>query len=118
MAFATVYFIPSNIEPFVWLPIFLICSYFIAKNAPGKYFLHGFLVSLVNCVWITGIHILLSKTYVANHTQEAAQYAKMNADLGLSVRRAMLLTGPIIGIITGIVLGLFAFAASKMFKKI
>ncbi len=117
MAFATISLIPSNTEPFIWLPIFLVCSYFIAKKAPGKYFLHGFLTSLVNCVWITGAHIWLYKTYMASHVAEAQQYAKMNAELGLSVRRAMFLMGPIIGIISGIVLGLLAFAASKMFGK-
>ena len=117
MAFATVYWISSNIEPFVWLPIFPLCAYLIVKHTSGKYFLHGFFISLVNCVWITGIHILLSKPYMAAHAQEAAQYAKMNTDLGLSVHRAMLLFGPIIGIISGIVLGLLAFAASKIFKR-
>ncbi|HSY76096.1 MAG TPA: hypothetical protein VK890_04525, partial [Bacteroidia bacterium] len=52
MALATVYFIPSNVENFLWPVIFIICAYLVAKNAPGKYFLHGFLTSLVNCIWI------------------------------------------------------------------
>ena len=113
MAFGTVYFIPSKIEPFCWIVIFLICAYLIAKNAQEKYFLHGFFVSLVNCVWITGAHILMSATYMTNHTDEAAQYAKMNSQFGLSVTNAMLITGPFIGLITGVVLGLFALIASK-----
>ncbi len=117
MAFATVYWIPSSIESFIWLPIFLLCAWLIAKNAPGKYFLHGLLVSLVNCVWITGVHIKLSTAYIANHPQEADMYAQMFAKTGLSMHRAMLVFGPVIGIISGIVLGLFAFAASKIFKK-
>ncbi len=118
MAFATVYFIPSNVEPYVWLVIFLICSYFIAKNAPGKYFLHGFLVCLIDYFWMMGAHIILSKHYINTHTPEAAQYAKMNTDLGLSIAGAIALISLVIGIISGIVLGLFAFAASKMLKKI
>ena len=117
MAIATVYWIPSNIEPYIWLPIFLVCAYLIAKNAPGKYFLHGFLTSLVNCVWITGVHIKLSTPYMAHHPQEAEQYAKMYTQYHLSVHRAMLVFGPVIGIISGVVLGLFAFAASRLFKK-
>ncbi len=116
MAFATVYWIPSNIEPFIWLPIFLVCAYLIAKNAPGKYFLHGLLVSLVNCVWITAVHIKLSSAYIANHPEEGKMYAEMFAKNGLSMHRAMLVFGPVIGIISGIVLGLFALAASKMLK--
>jgi hypothetical protein len=69
MAVATVYCIPSNIEPILWLVIFLLCAYLIAKNAAGKYFLHGFLVSIVNCIWITGVHIMLSSTYLASHAR-------------------------------------------------
>ena len=113
MGLATAYFLPSKIEPFCWLVIFAICAYLIAKNALEKYFLHGFLVSLVNCVWITGTHILLSATYLANHAEETKQYAKMNAQFGLGVSAAMLITGPIIGVISGVVLGLFSVIASK-----
>lgn len=59
MALATVFFIPSNIETVCWLIIFIICAYIIARNCSSKFFLHGFLVSLVNCVWITSGHVLL-----------------------------------------------------------
>ena len=116
MAFATVYWVPSNVEPYIWLPIFLVCAYLIAKNAHGKYFLHGFLVSLVNCIWITAAHIKLSTAYIATHPQEATMYAQMFAKTGLSMHRAMLVFGPVIGIISGTVLGLLAFAASRIFK--
>jgi hypothetical protein len=115
MAVATVYWIPSNIEPTFWLAIFVICAYLIAKYCTGKYFLHGFLVSLVNCVWITGVHILLFKTYIANHPQEAEMMASM--PMPTHPRLMMLLTGPVVGIISGLVLGLFAFIASKIAKK-
>jgi hypothetical protein len=63
MAFAAVYFIPSDIEPLCWLVIFLVCAYIIAKKCSSKYFLHGLYVSLLNAVWITSIHILLFDTY-------------------------------------------------------
>jgi hypothetical protein len=112
MAFATVYFIPSNVEPYCWLGIFIVCAYLIAKNAPGRYFLHGFLVSLVNCVWVTGAHVLLYNDYLARHANEVAMMGKMNSTLSPQI--LMLITGPIVGIISGCVLGLFAWVASKM----
>lgn len=115
MAIATVYWIPSNIEPIFWLAIFIICAYLIAKKCSGKYFLHGFLVSLANCVWITGGHILLYHTYMANHAEEAAMTAKM--PMPDHPRLMMLMMGPIVGIVSGLVLGLFAFIASKIMKK-
>ena len=115
MAFATVYFIPSNLEPFFWLVIFIICAWVIAKNCGSRYFLHGFMVSIFNSVWITGAHILLFNQYIANHPSEADMMKKM--PMPDSPRLMMLMTGPIIGIISGLVLGLFAFAASKIVKK-
>ena len=59
MAFATVFFIPSKVEPLFWLAIFIACAYVIATKAPGKYFLHGLMTSLVNSVWITATHVIL-----------------------------------------------------------
>lgn len=112
MGIATVFFIPSNIEPFFWLVIFLICAYIIAARAPGKYFLHGLLVSIVNSVWITAAHVLLFDRYVANHAREAA----MMDSMPISLRLMMVVTGPIVGVVSGLVLGLFAFIASKLVK--
>jgi hypothetical protein len=115
MGIATVFVIPSKIEPVFWLIIFLVSAWLIAKRAPGKYFLHGFLVSLVNCVWITGAHILLAGPYLQRHADEAAMLAKM--PMPDSPRLMMAMTGPVIGIISGLVLGLFSFVASKIVKK-
>src|SRR5437763_13574641 len=67
MAVATVSVIPENIEWVFWVVIFLICAYLIARNAPGKYFLHGLLVSVVNSIYITIAHIAAYTTYVAHH---------------------------------------------------
>ena len=116
MGFATITWVPSSVEPIAWLLIFLVCAWFIAKNAPGNFFLHGFLVSIVNCIWITATHILFSSNYLAHHAQEAAQYSKLNEQFGMSPTTAMLCVGPIIGIISGLILGLFAFVASKLTK--
>jgi len=115
MAFATVYFIPSDIEPFCWLAIFIVCAYLIAKNSTRKYFLTGLCVSLINAVWITSIHIFLFDKYIANHPQEAEMMTKM--PMPDSPRLMMLMTGPLVGIVSGLVLGLFAFIASKIMKK-
>ena len=87
MAFATVSLIPENIEPAFWLVIFIFCAYVIAKVCPGKYFLHGFLVSMVNCVWITAAHCYFYNSYTAHHPQMTTMYT------GAHPRRMMLLIG-------------------------
>ncbi len=115
MAIATVYFIPSNIEPLFWLVIFIVCAYIIAKQCTGKYFLHGLFVSLVNAVWITAAHIILFDSYIANHAEEATMMTRM--PMPDAPRLMILMTGPVVGLISGLVLGLFAFIASKIIKK-
>lgn len=115
MGISTVYWIPSNIEPFFWLAIFIICAYQIARNCKEKFFLHGFFVSLVNCVWVTGAHVLLFRIYANNHPKEIEDMLSMLHSK--RPRVLMLLTGPIIGFISGLVLGLFAFIASRIWKS-
>jgi hypothetical protein len=116
MAFATVFLIPEKFEPFFWLAIFLFSAYVIAKVCTGKYFLQGFVVSLFNCVWITIAHIVFYSTYIANHPA----VAKMAVDhpfLPRHPRLAMLITGPVFGIVCGIILGIFCLIASKFVTK-
>lgn len=115
MGIATVFFIPSRIEPFCWLLIFLICAYVIARSRPTGHFVHGLLVSLVNSVWITGAHALLFHQYIANHPAELEQMQAM--PLGDHALRLMLILGPFIGLVSGLILGLFAFIAGKLVKS-
>jgi hypothetical protein len=115
MGVATVYAIPSTIEPICWLTIFVVCAAIIARTCTRHLFWHGFFTSLVNCVWITGTHILFFQDYLQRHAQEAAMMAKM--PMPGSPRLMMLMTGPVIGVVSGVVLGLFALLAGLAFKK-
>lgn len=115
MSIATVFWISSGVEPFFWLAIFVVSAYVIAKKCATRHFLHGFLVSLANCVWITAMHIILYQTYLANHPEQAAMLANM--PMPGSPRLMMLLTGPIIGIVSGLILGLFTLIAGKLVKR-
>lgn len=118
MAFATVYVIPSTIEPLFWLAIFLVCAFLIARYAPGKYFLHGLLVSIVNSIWITAVHAALFYDYVAHHPEYLQMMTAPGTPEALAAhpRRMMVITGPIIGVLSGLVLGLFSWVASKFVK--
>lgn len=115
MAIATVFWIPSTVEPVFWLASFIIFSYMIAQRVDGKYFLHGFLLGLANCVWITSGHVLLYSYYAANHVEEMKMMHNM--PLEGHPRLNMLITGPIVGILSGLVIGACVFIASKMVKK-
>lgn len=115
MAIATVFWIPTKIEPLFWLVIFSICAYSIALKSSGKYFLTGFWVSIANCIWITAFHLIFFQTYIANHPQEADMLTKM--PVHDFPRLMMLLMGPVVGILSGLVLGLFAFIGSRILQK-
>lgn len=116
MAFGTVSLIPEGFEPLFWVVIFIFCAWVVAKVCYGKYFLHGFLISLVNCVWITAVHVIFRETYITHHPKAAAMGASMPPELLVHPRFAMVLTGPVFGVMFGIILGLFCFIASKIVK--
>lgn len=116
MGLATVFFIPSNIEPFFWLVIFIICSYLIAKFAPSKYFLHGLLVSIANSIWITAAHAGLFYSYIATHPEALQMTANLPQIMADHPRRMIVVFGPVFGVVSGLVLGLFAWIASKIVK--
>ena len=115
MAVATVFWVPSNVEPFLWLVIFVICAYLIAARAGGNPFGHGVLVGLANSVWVTSAHVLLFNQYIASHAKELEMMRTM--PMAWSPRLLMTVTGPIIGIVSGIVLGIFALIASRIVRR-
>jgi lysylphosphatidylglycerol synthetase-like protein (DUF2156 family) len=117
MAFGTVSLIPEKIEPLFWLVIFIFCAYIIAKVCSGKYFLHGFMLSIFNSVWITAVHAIFVATYIKNHPDMSPANMHMPAAMYSHPRELMVIMGPIFGAIFGLFQGLFAFVASKIVKK-
>ena len=108
MAIATVFWIPSDVEPFFWIPILGMSAYVIAARAPGRPFLHGVLVGLANSAWVTTAHVALFEAYIARHPREAAMAASMG-----SPRLVMALPGPAIGLVSGCVIGLAAVGLAR-----
>lgn len=115
MAFATVFLIPQNIEPVFWLAIFIFCAYTIAKRRATGRFVHGVLLGLVNSVWITSAHIFFFDRYVAGHPQEAAMMKSM--PLADAARLLMAVMGLLVGLVSGVLIGLLALAAGKLIKQ-
>jgi hypothetical protein len=117
MAFATVSLIPEKVEPAFWVVIFIFCAYVIAKVCARLYFWNGFFVSMVNCIWITAVHIYFRQTYQSHHPDMASMGAHLPASLASHPRMAMAIMGPIFGAGFGIVLGIFSLIASQLVKK-
>jgi len=112
MAFGTIALIPGFIEPVFWLVIFIIGAYLIAKVCTVKYFANGFMVSVINSIWITAAHTLFYTTYASHHAA-AIKMMPVKSSIVLS----MVITGILSAIIFGLLQGLFAFIASRFVKK-
>src|SRR5262249_21969757 len=112
MAIGTVFVIPSSLEPFFWLVIFIICAVVIARQAGGRNFVHGLMVGIVNSVWVTGAHVLFFKTYIANPQAGAQALSSMPLAPGVM----MAAVGPVIGVVSGIVIGILAAIAGKVLR--
>jgi hypothetical protein len=109
MGIATVFVIPSILEPLFWLAIFVVCAAIISKQCRKWYFLNGLMLSMVNSVWVTAAHVLLFNFYKAGHATEITMMASL--PMGDSPRILMILLFPVVGILSGLVLGLFSYAA-------
>ena len=112
MGIATVFFIPSKIEPAFWLAIFLVCAYIIARRCAERRFQHGLALGVVNSVWVTTAHVVLFVHYAVNHAREIAMMQSMPG----SPRLMIAMTGPVIGTVSGVVIGLFALVAGLLVK--
>ena len=73
------------------------------------------MVSIFNGIWITAAHFILFDAYMENHPESAEMNERM-PDL-FSPKTWMLVMGPLISIVTGLVLGLFSWIASRLVKK-
>jgi uncharacterized membrane protein len=73
------------------------------------------MVGIVNSIWITSAHILLFDDYIANHPQEAEMMATM--PVSVSPRLMMAVTGPVIGVLSGLVIGIFALVAARIVAR-
>ena len=116
IAFTGVYGVTTmQSEPLIWLAIFIVYAVIIARFAPGNYFLHGFLVSVLNGLWIGAIHVLNFHTYMRSNPGMKKMYDHMPHIA--SPKITMVLMAPVFGAALGLIAGLFAFIASRIIKK-
>jgi hypothetical protein len=115
MGVGTVFFISSGIEPILWLAIFFTSAYLIARQCPHRRFLHGLIVGVANSIWITAVHIIFFTYYMSRHAREAAMLKSMPFP-GMP-RLMMVFTGPVVGIMSGIIIGTLAIIAGHFLKS-
>ena len=112
MGVATVLGITKGIEGLLWLIIAIFCAFWIARNVKEKHFQHGLLVGIIAGSIAPLIQVLLFSTYAANNPEIAR-----NTPAGWSARTLFLIMTPFIGGVSGLVLGLLAWMAGKIFRQ-
>jgi hypothetical protein len=76
--------------------------------------MHGLLLGVANSIWIVAAHALFAAQYIANHPQEAEMMKSMPAPD--SPRWMMVLAGLPIGVISGAIIGFFAWIEGRFVK--
>jgi len=117
LALGSVFFVSPNIEPLLWLAVFLYYAHALGNGTRKLLFFHGILLGVLNSVWVVGVHTAFLTRYLASHPREVAMLdmvraAKITAD----PRIIMAFTGITVGVLEGIVIGVFAMVAGMMVK--
>jgi Zn-dependent protease with chaperone function len=115
VSIATLLYIPNDFEFYFWLPVLFISAYTIAKYCKGKYFINGFLTGLFNTFWLTATQYIFFKTYAEKHPM-AMELFKDTA-IPEQPRIFMLITNPIIGVVSATVLGILSLLTSRILKR-
>jgi hypothetical protein len=116
MGFGTVFAISPRVEPFFWLVIFIICAFLIARRVPLRAFFHGFLLGIVNSVWVTAAHLIFFNRYLMGHTEQAQMMRALHAS-GVVPHVVMSLVGLGMGLIPAVVMGVLAYVLAKAFAS-
>jgi hypothetical protein len=110
MSFITVFHLfDSSVEQVVWLLILIFCAVVIARNAPGKLFMHGFLLCLINAVWQIIVHVALFDTFIAHNADSVEKFKSIPLD----PHTLMFVFSIFTGIVSGVLTGLLAMLAGK-----
>ena len=105
----------QRIEFVMWLVIAISSAFVIAREAPGKFFVHGFWTGLLAGIASPLIQLALYSTYLANNPDTAAQVETMPQNM--NPRVVLLIFTPVIGLLNGAVLGLLSWGTSRVIKR-
>jgi hypothetical protein len=101
----------QKLEPFLWLLFGIATCLVLSKNIDNKPFLHGLLIGIAWGVINSLVQFAFFDTYLANNPQLSQNFSKPTF---VHPRYFVLVTAPIIGLITGLILG----GLSLLFKKL
>ncbi|MBI2170935.1 MAG: hypothetical protein HYU30_02780 [Chloroflexi bacterium] len=90
------------------------CAYWLAKGLPDKQPHHGFLIGFAAGVLTAFVQVFFFDTYYAHTPSLKATFDGLPA--GTDPRQYLLSYAPVIGLLQGIALGVFAWTATNLVK--
>lgn len=115
MAIATIELIPFEFELILWVFIFGFCAYAIVKQCTESLFMHGFMLSMITCIYYTVFHFAFFETYAASHTALMSQVNQV-VPPGSNQKPLVVAFGVVFCVISGIIQGLFCHFMAKSQK--
>jgi len=111
MGFLAVKGLTGKLEPFLWITLGVLVALVLHKNISEKMFTHAFIIGIAWGLFNGWFQSLFFSEYLSNNPAYMEMLTKQAA---IRPRFFPLLTGPIIGIITGVVL----FGLTLLFKSV
>jgi hypothetical protein len=103
----------QKLEPFLWLLFAFITALVLSKSIGNRSFFHAFLIGVAWGVLNGLIQFSFFDQYLSNNPRVQEDFKKSTA-IGLKPRYLLLVTGPVIGAVTGAVMGGLTLLLKKM----
>jgi drug/metabolite transporter (DMT)-like permease len=112
MGVASVFGLTRGIEGWLWLGIAIAAALIIAWAAPRRRFLHGFLAGALAGIAAPAVQAAMFRTYLVRNPELSASLNQIPGDL--DPRLFFLATAPVIGALSGLVLGILSWIAGRL----
>jgi uncharacterized membrane protein YfcA len=104
----------GDMEPYLWLLFAVIAALVLGRNVPHRLFAHAFIIGFSWGVLNGWCQSAFFYEYLLNNPAYADDFS--TDKYPIDARYFPLLTGPVIGVVTGFVLYLFSFVVKKVLK--
>lgn len=115
MGMASIFGLIGGNEALFWLIIGIFSAVWIALRVQHKYFIHGLIVGILWGLVASIIQVAFFQTYLTNNPESAKQMEQVPGSL--NPRFFILMLAPIIGLVTGVILGALSWIAAKVMRR-
>lgn len=112
---ASVLGVAGNDEWLMWLLAGIFCALQFARKANDDLFLHGFYLGIFCGMFSSFVQAMFVATYLANNPRMFEVLNMLPQDL--PPRGVLLIMGPLIGVVSGIVFGILSVVAATIMRR-